>query len=282
MNAVGLRDMALRHGFLIVLVALLFGFSLGTPHFASLANLLAILHTMAPLVVMSAGLALVVLAGKLDISVGSVAFLSSTVAVLLMNRAGVPPVPAFAAAIVCGVALGALNGFIVVVLGVNSLIATLGTMIALRGVGLEATNATMIPLPESVRELGNVARRADLRRRADRCGAGRARRRPAPAHGIRPTTQRDRQRRGNRGAHRPEGPAAGVFPVRALRPAREHRRADVARAGWRDQRLSRKGNGVHRGCSRRGRRHQPVRRARQHRFPVCCSAPLRSARSRTA
>jgi ribose/xylose/arabinose/galactoside ABC-type transport system permease subunit len=153
-NAGGLPDLALRHGFLIVLVALLLGF---TPHFASLANLLAILHTMAPLVVMSAGLALVVLAGKLDISVGSVAFLSSTVAVLLMNRVGAPPILAFAAAIVCGVALGALNGFIVVVLGVNSLIATLGTMIALRGVGLEATNATMIPLPESVRELGNVA-----------------------------------------------------------------------------------------------------------------------------
>ena len=50
---------------------------------------MAMLHAMAPLVVMSGGLALVVLAGKLDISIGSVAFLSSTVAVLLMNRHGV-------------------------------------------------------------------------------------------------------------------------------------------------------------------------------------------------
>ena len=96
MSAAGLREMALRHGFLIVLVLLLLGFSFGTPHFASFDNLMAMLHTMAPLVVMSAGVGLVVLAGKLDISVGSVAFLSSTVGVLLMSRAGVPPVAAFA------------------------------------------------------------------------------------------------------------------------------------------------------------------------------------------
>ncbi len=98
-----------------------------------------------------------VLAGKLDISIGSVAFLSSTVGVLLMNRLGVPPVLAFAATLATGAALGALNGFIVVVLGINPLIATLGTMIALRGVGLQAINAMMVPLPEGVRELGNVA-----------------------------------------------------------------------------------------------------------------------------
>jgi ribose/xylose/arabinose/galactoside ABC-type transport system permease subunit len=147
----------LRHGFLIVLLALLLGFSVGTPHFASFANLMAMLHTMAPLVIMSSGLALVVLAGKLDISIGSVAFLSSTVGVLLMNRAGVPPAAAFAVTLACGIALGALNGFIVVVLGINPLIATLGTMIAMRGVGLQAINAMMIPLPEGVRELGNVA-----------------------------------------------------------------------------------------------------------------------------
>ena len=157
MSVATVRDLALRHGFLIVLVLLLLGFSLGTPHFASFANLMAMLHTMAPLVVMSAGVGLVVVAGKLDISIGSVAFLSSTVGVLLMNRAGVPPAIAFAVTILCGIALGALNGFIVVVLGINPLIATLGTMIALRGVGLEAINAMMIPLPDSVRLLGNVA-----------------------------------------------------------------------------------------------------------------------------
>ena len=113
-------------------------------------------HTMAPLVIIASGLALVVFTGKLDISVGSIAFLSSAVAVLLMHDAGVGAPLAFLAALVTGALLGALNGFVVVVLGINSLIATLGSMIALRGVALQLTNAILIPLPESVRGLGNA------------------------------------------------------------------------------------------------------------------------------
>ena len=157
MTRLRLRGAAIQHGFVVVLAALFLGFSLATRHFASTGNVLAMLHTMAPLVVMSGGLALVVLAGKLDISIGSVAFLSCSVGVLLMNRHGASPVVAFAVTLACGAALGALNGFIVVVLGINPLIATLGTMITLRGVALQLTNAVLIPLPDPVRALGNAA-----------------------------------------------------------------------------------------------------------------------------
>lgn len=153
----GLGQLARRHGFLIVLVAIFGFFALATPYFASPGNLIAMLHAMAPAVVMSCGMALVVLAGKLDISIGSVAFLSATFAVLLMNNHGVHPVAAFAVTLVAGALLGALNGFIVVGLGINPLIATLGTMIALRGIALQLTNAVLIPLPESVRSLGNLS-----------------------------------------------------------------------------------------------------------------------------
>ena len=150
------RAFALSYGFVGVVVALLVFFSLASSHFANLSNAIAMLHTMAPVVVISCGMALVVLSGKLDISVGSVAFLSSTMAVLLMRDHAVAPPIAFAAALACGAAFGALNGFIVVVLGINPLIATLGSMIALRGVGLQLTNAVLIPVPESVRALGNA------------------------------------------------------------------------------------------------------------------------------
>lgn len=152
-----LGPFARRHGFVIVLAAIFCVFALATDHFASAGNFIAMLHAMAPVVVMSCGMGLVVLAGKLDISIGSVAFLSATCAVLLMNNYGVHPVAAFAVTLVAGAALGALNGFIVVGLGINPLIATLGTMIALRGVALQLTNAILIPLPESVRSLGNLA-----------------------------------------------------------------------------------------------------------------------------
>jgi ribose/xylose/arabinose/galactoside ABC-type transport system permease subunit len=42
-------------------------------------------------------------------------------------------------------------------LRVNSLIATLGTMIAFRGLGLSVTDGGLIVLPESAKSLGNVA-----------------------------------------------------------------------------------------------------------------------------
>ena len=60
-----------------IVIALFLFFSIVTQHFASVANVLAMAHTMAPLVIIASGLALVVFTGKLDISVGSIAFLSS-------------------------------------------------------------------------------------------------------------------------------------------------------------------------------------------------------------
>lgn len=144
-------------GFGFVLVLLFAGFSIAAPNFASFGNVSAMLHAMGPITAASCGLAIVVLAGKIDISIGSIAFLSASVGGVAMQDYGLHPLPGFAIILVLGAALGALNGFVVVVMGVNSLIATLGTMIAFRGVGLVLTDARVIPLDESVRWLGNFA-----------------------------------------------------------------------------------------------------------------------------
>jgi ribose transport system ATP-binding protein len=144
-----------RLGFWIVLAGTILFFSFGSSHFLTLGNILAMLHTMAPVVAISSGMALLALSGKLDISVGSIAFLSVTFGVLLV-RFGVSPWLCLAATVASAALLGALNGFIVVGLRVNPLIATLGTMIALRGIGLDLTNASVIPLPENIRKLGNL------------------------------------------------------------------------------------------------------------------------------
>ena len=149
-------DLVARHGFYVVLAAVFLLFSFTTRSFATFANVLAMLHAMAPLVVMACGMALVVFSGKLDISIGSNAFLSCTAAVLLMRDHGAHWTVALAAALLCGALVGALNGFIVAVLQVNPLIATLGTMITLRGVSLQITKAVFIPVPEQVRLLGNA------------------------------------------------------------------------------------------------------------------------------
>jgi ribose/xylose/arabinose/galactoside ABC-type transport system permease subunit len=140
-----------------VLALIVLFFSVASPYFLSGGNIVAMLHAMAPVVIISSGMALIVLTGNIDISLGSIAFLATSIGVVLVVSHGWPPLLAAVVILLCGLLFGALNGFIVTVLGINSLITTLGTMITLRGIGLELTNASVIPLPEGVRVLGNLS-----------------------------------------------------------------------------------------------------------------------------
>ncbi len=151
------RNFALRYGFNIVLVVVVLFFTLTAPRFLTAPNIISLLHAAAPLMVIASGLALVVISGKLDISVGSVAFLTTSIGTLLMVRHGFDPIVTLLILLVLGALMGALNGFIVVVLRVNPLITTLGTMIGLRGIGLELTKSTNIAIPEEIRRLGNAS-----------------------------------------------------------------------------------------------------------------------------
>lgn len=149
-------DLVSQHGFLIVFAATFLFFSVATEHFFQADNILNIVHTMSPLAITASGLALVVISGRLDISIGSTAFLSCAIGALLMQQSGLAsPLAAFVV-ICCGALLGAINGAIIVVLGVNSLIATLGTMIVYRGLALALTDALLVQLPEPIRVLGNA------------------------------------------------------------------------------------------------------------------------------
>jgi ribose transport system permease protein len=146
----------IKYGFLVVLAATFLLFAILTEHFLAIENILNILHAMAPLAIIASGLGLVIISGRLDISVGSTAFLSCAIGALLMKDHGLDPILATIVVLACGAFLGAVNGAIVSVLKVNSLIATLGTMIAYRGIALSLTDALLVPLPEPIRVLGNA------------------------------------------------------------------------------------------------------------------------------
>jgi ribose/xylose/arabinose/galactoside ABC-type transport system permease subunit len=150
------RDIALDHGFPLVLLALVAVFTFMSPGFLAPANVSGILHSVAPIVIIACGMAIVVMQGKLDISVGSIGFVGMAVASTLITAHGWSPVAACGLALLIGAALGALNGFVVVVLRVNPLIATLGTMISFRGLGLQITDSQVIVLPDSMRAFGNA------------------------------------------------------------------------------------------------------------------------------
>lgn len=144
-------------GVLFILVMTYAVFSLTTPSFFGLSSFLDLLHVVSPMIVVASGMALMVMSGKLDISVGSTAYVASAVFAILMDGGHVSIPVALSAGLGIGLVLGAINGIIVVALRIDSLIATLGTMIAFRGIGLSLTDGGLIEMPELVKPLGNAA-----------------------------------------------------------------------------------------------------------------------------
>jgi ribose transport system permease protein/L-arabinose transport system permease protein len=84
--------------------------------------------------VLAVGESIVIIAGALDISVGSIAGISGVVAALAVNASWGRMQYALLAGLVAGLIAGLVNGSIVAFLRVNPIIATLGTFAAFRGV----------------------------------------------------------------------------------------------------------------------------------------------------
>jgi len=118
---------------LISFVLLLIFFSFSAEHFltsVAISNILSFSSIMGIIVV---GVAMLMIAGEFDLSIGSTFAVASFVFALTMN-AGLAPLPAMLVALLVSALLGALNGIIVVWSGIPSFIATLGTMLAYRGI----------------------------------------------------------------------------------------------------------------------------------------------------
>ncbi|MFQ5854789.1 MAG: ABC transporter permease [Anaerolineae bacterium] len=108
-------------------------FSLGAEHFltpVSIANILTFASITGIVVV---GVAMLMISGEFDLSVGSTFAVASYVFAVTLN-AGVGPIPAVLLALVVSAILGLINGLIVTWTGIPSFITTLGTMLAYRGI----------------------------------------------------------------------------------------------------------------------------------------------------
>jgi len=107
---------------------------------------------------MVVGMTMIIIAGGFDLSVGSALALGGIIACKLM--VGGTPIPLSIVIGLCGGAtVGALNGFIITKVGVNPLIATLGTMIIVRGLCLVAVQASPVTgLPPAFAQLGDSLR----------------------------------------------------------------------------------------------------------------------------
>ena len=122
-------------------------FSALTPDtFLRTLNLVTMLRQTVVVSIAAIGMALIIIHGGIDLSVGStVAF--ATVVVAKSLQSGASPVTAILTGLTVGAGAGALNGALVVGLRITPFIATLGTMTALRGVAKGLADEQKIDAP---------------------------------------------------------------------------------------------------------------------------------------
>ena len=118
-------------GVVLLIVFLYFAFM--APNFLSLYALSNVLTFSSIYGIVVIGVAFLMISGEFDLSVGSILAVSGYV-FLLTLRADVPPLIAMLLALLVCSILGLINGLIVVSTGIPSFIATLGTMLAYRGI----------------------------------------------------------------------------------------------------------------------------------------------------
>jgi ribose transport system permease protein len=139
-----------KYGTIIGLAVMIVVLSLaaGTT-FLSVDNFVNVLTQNSLIAIVACGMTLPLVVGEFDLSVGYQASFAGVLAVGLMSHQGVPMPLAIVLAVALGLAVGVVNGLLVTQLGVNALIATLGTGTVIVGLNYAYTGGVPITLPES-------------------------------------------------------------------------------------------------------------------------------------
>lgn len=116
-----------------VAVAVFIANSFASPYFLNAWNLSDATFNFTEKAMIAFAMAMLVIAGEIDLSVASIIALASTVMGLVMTAGyGTPEI--VLAGLVTGLACGALNGFFVARMGLPSIVVTIGTMSLFRGI----------------------------------------------------------------------------------------------------------------------------------------------------
>lgn len=129
----------LDYGIVLILLLLILIFSIASSNFFSFGTLTSILRQVSIIGIISVGAAFVILTAGIDLSVGSVACISSLTAALLLKAGYSIPV-AIIVTLMIAVCYGIFSGCLVSFFKMSPLIATLGMMTALRGAGYLITD----------------------------------------------------------------------------------------------------------------------------------------------
>ena len=151
-----IRMLRVREMMMVVLILIsIVIMSILSPHFLSITNFLSIARGFSMEGMVTIGMALLLITGAFDLSVGAVMALSGIITAFLIVSLKLPYTVAFLGGLGVGLTVGAINGILVTRIKVNPLIATLGMMTITRGVALGFTEGRpVVNVPSDFAWLG--------------------------------------------------------------------------------------------------------------------------------
>lgn len=154
--AKNIQFMLARNGTLVGLIILILFFHFSNEYFLSLSNARNIGEAVSALGVVAIPLALLVICGAVDLSVGSIASLAGIIGALTMAESD-STLAGIAAGLAVGVVAGVTNGLLVSYLKLNSIVVTLGALSVWGGLALYVTGGrTVAGLPDAFIDLGLI------------------------------------------------------------------------------------------------------------------------------
>jgi ribose/xylose/arabinose/galactoside ABC-type transport system permease subunit len=137
----------------LIVVTVFFSVTAGS-RFLSIENASFLLQQSAIIAIPAFGSALVIIAGSIDLSTGSVVALTGMVAAVVAGAYG--PLAGFAAAILVGLAAGLFNGIGYSILRVPSFMVTLGMLSIARGLTIMVSASQPINVDSPFQQIGRM------------------------------------------------------------------------------------------------------------------------------
>ncbi len=136
---------------ILLLFAIITNFKIVTP-----ANLSNLINQYGYILILAIGMVIVIIAGHIDLSVGSIVGVAGAISGVFVVRMGYPVWLGVILTLVVGALIGAFQGYWVAYFGIPAFIVTLAGMLAFRGLTqLILGNLQISPFPSSYRNIGS-------------------------------------------------------------------------------------------------------------------------------
>lgn len=144
-KAIGLQKVVV----VLVLILLVLVFSVASSAFRQYSTLLSILDCTYYLAFLGIGVTFCLITGGVDLSIGTGMFCYALVGGYLITKLNMPVIAGILVTVLCGLLVGVINGLIVSKGGHAPFLATLCTMMIVRGMGAIVTDNSSITWPSA-------------------------------------------------------------------------------------------------------------------------------------